>query len=275
MFHASHKKFVLVTKLLDVIVENILYADGIDFYNRGLNIAYSNLFYYLVPARLGEAYFTNILNKFQRMCRLRTRNACDDFFRFIFQLRFPQDIEDIFLPFKEAYRRFQYGILEFTKNHSLEISTSCAFVLAAHWSEFKPEGFKVIHDYSNNMKRIIAAWQKVTSADVPRTTVGQDRRKMTFPIAVLETRIESSREWAGLQIADIFAGALTRYLRWIVRGEDSGDIYAKELSEVINVFAGHRIWPEPKFTPEELGTLGSKAVDAVEFISSLLEGQSL
>ena len=41
-----HKRYMVITKIVDIIIETMLKADGIDLYKDGANIAMSNMHYY-------------------------------------------------------------------------------------------------------------------------------------------------------------------------------------------------------------------------------------
>jgi hypothetical protein len=69
---------------------------------------------------------------------------------------------------------------------------------------------------------------------------------------------------------DIMAGAMARCLKWNLEGEKTGDDYAQELSSFLpESFSGHLIWPSLSVTPEELGTVGPNAEDAIEHFINL------
>jgi hypothetical protein len=264
-FDYSHKKYMLATKLVDLIIEKLAYDSGIDFYEEGLNIAFSNLLYYMVPAALGEEYFDRFLMRFQKMCRLKTRKSFDDFFNMFNSLDWPNEVDDLFTFLKAAEQIYGYTILDMIGPNYLEVSGTCAFVIAGTWSHKLGDEFVIYHDNSENMLRIKKGWDKLTSPSVPSALVGQDRRTLQFPLKVKETLIEDSKYWVGLQLADILAGALTRFLCWLINGKNPEDTYARNLSNVLlDSFSGHAIWPQTKVTPEELGTVGAKEGDAIE-----------
>src|SRR5947208_417377 len=52
-----HKPFMVITKLVDLLVEPLRYAGGIDLYERGANLALANLFHFTMPTFLGSQRF--------------------------------------------------------------------------------------------------------------------------------------------------------------------------------------------------------------------------
>ena len=114
------------------------------------------------------------------------------------------------------------------------------------------------------------AWDKVLHPDVPPKVVGYDRRKMYFPIRAEKTDFENSHDFEGLQLVDILAGAMARCMKWNVQGKEDHDDYAKELSSFLpESFGGHMLWPSANVTPEDLGTTGPKAEDAIQHFIDL------
>ena len=67
-----HKRYMIVTKVVDLLVENLAYADGIDLYRNGVNIAMSNYFYFCMPTFCGDGRTTTFLRRFVEMLRFRT-----------------------------------------------------------------------------------------------------------------------------------------------------------------------------------------------------------
>ena len=74
-FYIAHKRFVLLTKIVDLIVEPIFYDDDEDFYKDGSNISYSNILYYSLKVVMGDEFFSNVISKFQVMIRKRTKQS--------------------------------------------------------------------------------------------------------------------------------------------------------------------------------------------------------
>ncbi|ANE53750.1 DUF3800 domain-containing protein [Methylomonas sp. DH-1] len=69
-----HKKFMAVTKIVDILVETLAHRDGIDLYKKGGNIALSNLYYYCIPILCGEDLFNKMLLAFIAMISRLVKN---------------------------------------------------------------------------------------------------------------------------------------------------------------------------------------------------------
>lgn len=270
-FSVAHKRYVLVTKIVDLLIEPMAHEDGLDFYQDGLNIAFSNMLFLQTQRLAGADFFESMLRSFQLMMRERTYEAYDSFFKPIFETNFHKELDKFLIFLKVHHLRYGPSILRIIPEDSLEFAFAEAFTLVAEWSKSIPGNFVVTHDESSNMAKNKKAWDKAVHPDVPPKVVGYDRRKMYFPIRVKKTDFAKSQDFVGLQLADIMAGAMARCMKWNIQGQKSGDDYAKELSNfLLECFGTNMIWPSLDVSPEELGTVGSKAEDAIQHFSDLM-----
>jgi hypothetical protein len=267
-FSFAHKQFVLVTKMVEMLVEPAYYEDGIDLYDRGANIGLANLLFYTLPVFGGVDFFNTLLKNFQDMMRSRTEESYHAFFEPIFQQEYSQDLDELLDFFKMSYIKFGYELLE-TKDH-LDIAVSLTLVLMSSWRQTLDDDIVLIHDNSSAMSKERKIWDVIVDPNLPAIEVGYDRRKIQFPIRVIRTCPEDSKKWAGLQLVDILAGAFTRCARWLSEGQNTDDEFGKNLTEVMGEsFSCFPIAPEGKFTPDQLGTTESNAFPPHDHLVSL------
>jgi hypothetical protein len=211
-----------------------------------------------------------MIHSFQVMIRERTYLTYEAFFRPLFENKFHKELDELLISLKAHHLRYGPSFLRTMPKESLEIAFAEAFTLVAEWSKSIRHNFSIVHDKSSNMAKNKKAWDKVLHPDIPPKVVGYDRRKMYFPIRAGKTYFENSHDFAGLQLTDILAGAMTRCMKWSIQGEVGHDDYAKELSYFLpESFGGHVLLPSLKVTPEELGTIGLKAEDAIKHFIDL------
>ena len=161
-------------------------------------------------------------------------------------------------------------ILEVTTQDHLDIAVSSTLVLMSQWRQDINDDLILIHDRSSAMAKQKKIWDAIVDPNLRPIEVGYDRRKTKFPISVIKTCSEDSKSWAGLQLVDILAGAFTRCARWLTEGKSNEDLFGKRLTELISEnFECFPIAPEPKFTPEQLGTTGNNAVSPHDFFVSI------
>ncbi len=268
-FVIAHKQYVLVTKMVEILVEPATYEDGLDLYNRGANIALSNLIYYTFPVFGGEAFFQKLLKNFQDMIRSRTKESYKAFFEPLFTQDYPQELDELLTYLRVSHTKFGYNLLE--DDSSLDIATSCTLSLMTSWQDYLNEDLTLIHDNSSAMAKDRKIWDILVNPNLPSIEVGYDRRKTQFPIRVVETHPEDSKNWAGLQLADILAGAFSKSARWLYEGQSTDDDFGKRLAEICGEsFDCFPICPQKEFTPEQMGTTDNNAADPLDYIGSLL-----
>ena len=70
--YVVHKPFMVVTKYCDLVLEPSFREAGLNFYERGLNIATANLLALTLPVYLNPITWSNFLNLFSRVVREKT-----------------------------------------------------------------------------------------------------------------------------------------------------------------------------------------------------------
>ena len=79
----AHKKFQLLTLLVDLWVEPAMLKDGIDQYEDGANLGLSNMAFYVLS--LVPEFLEELLKLFQSMMRERIRGAWKAFWWFLYR----------------------------------------------------------------------------------------------------------------------------------------------------------------------------------------------
>jgi hypothetical protein len=271
-FAIAHKRYVLVTKMVDILIETIANLDGIDLYKDGANIAYSNVLYLILKRAPYKELFEKLLINFQIMIRERTDESYNNFFRMFYKKEYSVLIDKVFAPFINYHHRIGPSGVFYLPENILNIAFSEALSLTAEWSKTIEGNWSLIHDNSSNMAKQKDIWDTITHPEVPPVMVGYDRRKMEFPLRVVDTKFEKSEDSSGLQLVDIMAGAMARCLEWESHDEKPSDPYAEELSSFLpESFGGHIIWPTSDVTPEALGTIGDCAKNPIDHFAQLIE----
>lgn len=265
----AHKQYVLVTKMIEMIVEPVCQDSGINIYDRGGNISLANLMFYTLPVFGGVEFFQNLLKCFQDMIRLRTEEAYRNFFEPLFTKQYSEDLDELLGFFRASHINFGHELLDIPDH--LDIAVSSTFALMFEWRKDINDDIVLVHDASSAMAKEKKIWDIIVNPNLSPIEVGYDRRKTQFPIRVVKTCSEDSKKWAGLQLVDILAGACTRCARWLNDGGSIDDTFGKELTEIVgNSFVCFSIAPQKKFTPDALGTIGDNAVSPHYYLMSLL-----
>jgi hypothetical protein len=246
----AHKRFCLLSKLVDLWVEPAMHEGGVDLYEGGGNIALSNLLYFTLRT-LNRKRFDVHLNEFQRMMRERTRNSYADFWSRIYAARKQSKkriakVIDFFI-MSEVELGFPH--LVHLPSKCLDICLAVALGIIEHWRELNNEPLSVVHDGSSNMAKEKWLWDAIVSPDVPEQLVGFDEKRTTrFPLGVTETVFADSTIHRQLQICDVLAGAAATWAASLAQlGRTDRIQYCKELEAagIKNLLCGS-IWPVPE-----------------------------
>lgn len=290
-----HKRYALYYRLIDTIVEPAANKDGINFYQDGRIIDLTNTFYYDFPTAAGTDYADNLLRQFQEMMDKLDLPSFNRFFLPILNDKYKQPYEvmiqsinehplDFFLwHLQKGYDSLGFELVKQAiatfrplKAHPLDLGLVSAFHLTALWRSDITEPISLIHDKSSKMATSEHIWNTLVDPDVsPKTIhIGYGDLTITFPIGVKTTRLEDSRDWIGLQLADILAGAANQWAKWIHDGRklnDDDDLFSKRLDEIIPAFPMMAFWPSPEIHPESRRTIYDKSVPGPDYITHILE----
>ena len=266
-----HKRFMVVTKLVDLIEETLAHAHGIDLYERGANLAISNLRYLVSPVFCGEARFEEFLASFVEMVRRPTIASKDRFFRSaraMYEGCSDEGHKASFAPYIYA-ERFIDDILHGVTFLALDPAIPAFFSHCTVWGAQLAGPFSAVHDASKPMAAERENFEAMMNPAIAPAVIGYDRRKFEFPLKATGITFADSHDHPALQLADLIAGATSHWASSLARGEP--DEFANNLDAAgIRRFAFDALWPSPNVTPEALGTEEAGGINAVEHMTTAL-----
>jgi hypothetical protein len=262
-----HKPFMVITKMIDLLIEPMLYRSGIDLYERGANIAMANMLFYTMPVFIGRDAFEAIQAAFVELVRSPSSEAAKLFFELIYEARgnlkhpvFAQELDMLLstqLVVKEHLSEWDSSDLDpaipaFVEHGSI-------------WTSRLKTKFLIVHDSSKPIQHNQLILEAMMSTSEESVNIGYDRRKMAFPLKATGIEFHDSLLYPQIQIADIIASSAAYYLRASVR--EQTDSFALALKDT-KVLSGNFlfVWPGIKVTPDELGTNKIGGVDANNYI---------
>jgi len=263
-----HKKYMAIGKIVDTIIEPMVKEDGIDLYDKGQNIALSNLLYAVGPVFCPDQQFDSFINSFIAMLR---ENSVDTRTHFLteggklFNACSNASFQPILAPFITCAPQLETFISNLTFNHIDPAITSFISHSVA-WGDQLGAVFDAIHDESKPMASERDTIMRFANQNIDQAIVGYDRRQFSFPFMINNIHFRDSKVIPQLQISDLFASALSF-------------ISKSELAQIQNPFANRllaetdlerfvisRVWPSDKITPQELGTDGANQSNHLDHI---------
>ena len=266
----SDKRYALLAKIVDLIIETSMHRAGYNLYRRGGNIAMTNVMYTCM--NLDGDYLDRILRAFQRWMRERSLAARTEFAHRLASPHRIEMIDDFRKTILGALRHVGYNsVLRGLDRGALDLSLSTAMNLMSMWRwRVDAEPFQLIHDQSTNMSKQKRMWDALVSPSALPAIVGYDSRKRRYPLNISETVFVDGKTSVALQIADIIAGAASAVLKG--SASSSGEEYINGLREMWSnrQLDGDYLLPSVAISPEEMGTTGDDGEDPLEYTAKLL-----
>ena len=261
-----HKRFMIVTKMVDLIAETLFHQIGEDLYKRGANIAMANMLYYCMPPFCGRKATDRFLQSFVDLLRLRTERSVKNYYaagRAMVKGSKNKEFRRDLYVFTEPrlFAEWYPGI----GTDPLDPAIPALFQHIAIWGMRKTDRFRVVHDRSKPILASQPQFQRMMAiGDEPATMVGYDRRQYKFPLQAQSLEQADSHEFPQLQVADICAGGLAHVLK--CREMGAYDQLAEVIEGRCREFVVDAVAPTTSVSPEELGTdseVGTNPVDPV------------
>jgi len=275
-FSVYHKRYMIVTKLVDLIAETLIHSIGGNLYERGGNIAMANMLYYCIPAFCGQTTTDNFLQAFVNLIRYGSEETKEFFYVIGKQLvdasvndRFKEDL--VYFTEPSLYESWYHGF----DWSDLDPAIPALFHQMVVWSERTPTRFHVVHDRSKPILASADTFELMMAGPGEESkTIGTDRRKITFPLRATSLSQGDSAALPQLQVADLCAGAINHFYKLHINGQSDDLSKAVEVSGCLG-WGRDFILPQPHFTPEALGTDGSGGSDSVEEMISYIVRKEL
>ncbi len=260
-----HKRYMVVTKMVDLVAETLIHQIGGDLYERGGNIAMSNVLYYCMPTFCGEERTDAFIGAFVELIRHGPATHKDKFYaagqemlRVSKSEAFKKDLMLFTEPalFDRWYFDFDWS--------ALDPAIPALFHQIVVWGNRKADRFDVLHDRS---KPILASQETfemmMAGPGEDSKLIGTDRRTITFPLRARSISHGDSGDHPQLQVADLCAGAINHFYKCHVVG------LSDELSRAVEDlgcldWGDNFVLPQPYATPEELGTAGTNGTSGVD-----------
>ena len=251
-----HKPFMIVTKYCDVVLEPSVREAGLNFYERGLNIATANLLTTTMPVFLNPKTWTHFLSAFVNVVRERSAGAFGDLIRLAELIHShlentQRDMANWFAPVL-LLRREEF--FETLGDHELDPLVTSYYLLVDHWGKKLGDRFEMCADQSKVLVKERDHLLALADPDIAPVEQGFDRRKMQFPLKIAGIRAVDSVVERQVQLADIIAGVLAGALKSPDRTKEGTFAYRALKLCFGKQFYIDGVWPNTEVDPKKLGT---------------------
>jgi hypothetical protein len=276
--YAIHKRFMALTKIVDLIHEPSAREAGINLYERGGALATANLLTTVLPTYLGDD-LDAFINAFIVLVRRRDLPSLRHFYQLScrayekIENNFPETIGWLFIPVIVACEKPD-SWLPFLHGSELDPLIPAYYTLVDEWGKTLRARFEVIADESNTLSQERDRLMKFASQDLRNIQVGSPARNFKYPLKVSSIEMVRSADTREVQIADLFAGAACYALKHIAspRAHEPSHFEKSffDLMQRRQLICG--IWPSKDVTPEELGTMDFVGENPVDYAVRIMKG---
>ena len=207
------KKFCLLTKMVDYLMEPPLSALGYNFYSNGFPARICNELFYRLRFPENEGLYDATLNPYYRFTQAPSPPNLRDL-----QITLGIMANSVHESVRFHYNLLARGAMSFEEHSRLdtfkdsnEIQLTSMLASVTYWRQRSSARFRIIHDQSRAFFKDRALWAAITSDRVPDQLhpLG-DGSEVPFPLRVSETVAGDSRDYNGIQLCDMLAGLMTR-----------------------------------------------------------------
>jgi hypothetical protein len=263
----SNKEYVVVAQVVDQLIETVFYKFGIDIYQYGTNLTYTNSIYYFGNHFWNKELYFKFLNLFVAMIRKKDDESINKFYKSAYDLynSGTEDYYQVLEPILES-QRYISSIMDAVTKYTLDVTLSSFMVLCDRW--YKKIKTKV-NVYFDNSKQIEHYQDYITfcrNLCTNETEVGFGSRTMTFPAQIEKLELVDSTSNLQVQIADLVASTIA----FVYNNQNDKQIpFVEQIQEskLFNLKNFHTIWPEPKITPEDLDMTDGNGVNVLDFLA--------
>lgn len=254
-FQLVHKRFALLGKLLDCVVEPMFYAHGQDFYFEGYNLAFLNALHYASEPHhdLQRAVLAALL----RLCREPSSATLSDLGNSVDALSAasPQ-LKVLCKPIQDAvFWRRSAGVEDLDRK-LLTLQVASVVSLVRGWNQELAGSLTVIADQSKELNESLETLLAFANPELPEVKETAAGREIGLPLRIQEARLADSHTTPGVQLADVAAGVVAHAANAMSDPTRRIEGFSDEILRLTKDWRVFPIVPEPKFTPEALGRVG-------------------
>lgn len=266
-----HKRYIVITKIVDLLIEPVAHRDGIDLYKDGANIAESNIHYNCMPVFCGQKGFDALLESFVKMIRKGDASSVQSFYSTAWmaydKLR-DEEYKACFAPIL-ASEELIAEVLSSNDYRSLDPAIPGFVDHCARWGE-QLGAFDLIHDSSKPLFAEKDMLELLMDPNDAQQLIGHDRRRLLFPLKSRGITFADSKSDVRLQVADLMASAAVFWANGCPGGRTDKKLWTMLDRADINRFTINALWPSTNVTPEEMGTDSGYGVNAADYIGEYL-----
>lgn len=267
------KKFVVLTKIVDFLIEPYITDAGYDFYSDGFCWKYTNYIHFGIENFGEPELLDRLLTVYQDFSRSPSGEALTVLQNQLnlFVKSVPEELQVFFDQMALGAQLFEeYNNLKTFKSTN-EVHVTSMLAVVGHWRNNYSEDFKIVHDASANFFRHKEMWENITNNNVPKQMhpLG-DGSSVEFPLRVTSTEPVDSKDSCAVQFCDVLAGLASRHFV-PTTDEKSRVLLERVVDAGLNSISYNGIQAAPIF-PDQIPPKKLNGPDAVDRMTSIMFG---
>ncbi len=268
-----NKRFAVLCKIIDFLVEPIFTRAGYDFYADGFSLKFANFMHFGLTQVAKDGLYSEILHAYQRFSRTPSEATLR-----LLQQELRTLIADAGEPMSSLLDPVSTGADWFMLHSNLDTFASTDDVQltsvmrsVAHWRSMYSDDFRVVHDDSSNFFRQRHLWERLSSRDVPNQLLrAADGMEIQFPLRVMSTVVADSKKNYAVQLCDILAGLTVHSLE--CKTGDDRVLLEKVVTAGFGEIPCGGIEPGTDF-PDDIGPKPLTGPDAIDQVTEIIFGR--
>lgn len=225
------KRFSLLIKIFDYLVEPAAYASGYDWYADGWGMRYMNTVHRDLLLHGSEELYDETVRLWDAFARSPSDDTLAAFADHVDRTTAVSDP-----PLSSMFDLLRRGVSGFRARNprlehfedSSEIQVTSVFSSIAWWRQRRPEDFDLVHDESSAFLKQRGMWDTMLRDDVePQRLPMSNGTDVELPIRVRSTTGVRSQDSAAVQLCDVLAGFAAKAAPGL--GGGTGDQFILEL----------------------------------------------
>ncbi len=271
-----HKRYMIVSKIVDLLIETVANDFGVDIYENGGNIATSNLHFYCMSTFCGEGRTKVVLRNFVALIRNQDEKSIRKFYRSVELL--VENCKDS--SYAESWspvlmsRMMIDDILAPLNFNSIDPAIPAFVEHCTVWGNRLNEDFVVVHDTSKPIIQERDFLERLMDKSQEKVELGYDRRKFTLPLPVLDVVMTDSVDDTRVQIGDILASTFSFWCNGIVDDSKRNDFWHALNDLDLDRFIHNAVWPSTDVSPEALNTIHDGGINPADGMAEFLHRSS-
>lgn len=262
------KEYLIVTQIVDYLIEPVLYKQNVNLYNDGQNIAMANVMYIMGNNGWEKSLYQDMCSKFVLWGRKKI--TADVFYDAVNTLlkSIKNDLTPEIVWLLSESQKLPH-LSRIFETYALDPTFTAFVAQCSHWKNLLMEKFDVFTDAS----KPIEYWRGMIDflANVPEAKITKGFTDYSYPLMVDQVIACDSETSDMIQLSDLLASS-ANYALTKMRGGKIDKIVERIGQSKYFQFTPYSIWPSNKVTPAQLRTVGRGFVpDTLNFLADQLK----